>query len=117
MATTTSVLRLPIDGQRELHVVLQDRARKVTFSLVTDPASAYRERTTFELPLADAFKLARFIAGIQSALRTEADDPRAFDEETTPVEVPEPLHRARTAEGIGVDQPDKKPVGPDEPDD
>lgn len=109
MATTTSVLRLPINGQRELHVVLQDRARKVTFSLVTNPANAYRERTTFELPLGDAFKLARFIAGIQSALGGDVD-PQAFDaEETTPVEVPEQLHRARTAEGIGFpsDEPNE----------
>lgn len=67
MPVHSTILKLPINGNHELHVVLLDQSRRVTFSIVEYASKSYRERATFELALHDAIKLARFIAGIQAA--------------------------------------------------
>jgi hypothetical protein len=108
MSFYSTVLKLPINGERELHVVLQDRSRQVIFSIVNRPSKPYRERTTFEL-------LAKFIAGIQSAMRDAGDYGAAPDTlvDEDPAEEPdEPPEskRARTAEGFA---PPEKPEDDD----
>jgi hypothetical protein len=87
----------------------------VIFSIVNRPSKPYRERTTFELPIGDAMKLAKFIAGIQSAMRDAGDYGAAPDTlvDEDPAEEPdEPPEskRARTAEGFA---PPEKPEDDD----
>ena len=73
MALFRSVLKLRLDEQRELHVVLEDRNPRVVFTLNEQISENFKERTTFILSRTAAQRLIMFIAGIRS-LEEDATD-------------------------------------------
>ena len=64
MAIFRSVMRFPINGNRALDVVLEDRNPRVIFTLGEKFSDSYRTRETFELTSKAAMRLAMFLAGV-----------------------------------------------------
>ena len=71
MALFRSVYKLPLMEGKELHVVREDTNQTIIFSVVEDTTKAVRRRLTFEIPIKDAIKLARWMAGVTTLDKDE----------------------------------------------
>lgn len=84
MAVVQTVLALPIDENRTLNVILEDRAPRVKFSLKKRDGTSYQEREEWYLSRDASMKLAMFLANIREAAKPARD----FADEETPVDRP-----------------------------
>jgi len=80
MAIFSTVHTIPLENDYELHVIREDRNKKILLSLNKRSDEGWiRERITIEIPLERAYRMAKFIVGITDAV----GESEGFEEEET----------------------------------